>query len=128
MRELGDVHGLTAADVMHRRLTTVPASTTVGELRDYFAAGASRRLALVVDGQRYVGAIASSDLPEEADAAASVAAHARLEPMIDPRAAAAVARDAALDQPSLRLPVVDESGTLVGVVAIDGERKGFCGT
>lgn len=103
MRELSDVEGLTAADVMHRRLTSLPASTTVRELREYFAASGSRRLALVAD-------------------------HARPEPVIGATAPAREARDLALADPSQRLPVVDAAGALVGVVAINRLRTGFCGT
>ncbi len=128
MRQLREVDGLTAADVMHRQLSTLPATTNVGELRAYFAASTSHRLALVVDGTRYVGAIGAGEIPEEVDAAVSVGDIAQRGPTIDPRAAAAGARDAALEHPNQRLPVVDEAGTLLGIVAINRDREGFCGT
>jgi hypothetical protein len=38
-----------------------------------------------------------------------------------------VARDLALREPTLRLPVLDE-GRLVGIVAINARRDAFCGT
>lgn len=43
-------------------------------------------------------------------------------------ASAAAARDAALAEPSARMPVIDVDGTLVGIVAINYARDGFCGT
>jgi Mg/Co/Ni transporter MgtE len=126
--KLNEVDGLTAADIVHRRLTSLPASTTVGELRDYFAASASRRIALLVDGDRYAGSIAASALPDDADATAVAADYAVREPTIEPQAPASTARDIALGDPSQRLPVVDAEGALVGIVAIDMRREGFCGT
>jgi CBS domain-containing protein len=128
MRQLTDVDGLAAADVVHGRLTSLPASTTVGELRDYFAASTSRNLAVLVDGDRYLGSLTPSAIPDGADAGARAADYASREPVVAPGAAATTARDLALEQPSLRLPVVADDGSLVGVVAVDETRTGFCGT
>jgi hypothetical protein len=128
MTKLDEVAGLTAADIVHRRLTSLPVSTTVGELRDYFAASASRRMALLVDGSRYAGSIGASAIPAGADAAEPAVGYAVTAPTIGAGEAASRARDIALADPSQRLPVVDDAGTLVGVVAIDSRREGFCGT
>jgi CBS domain-containing protein len=128
MRQLSDVDGLTAADVMHRQLTSLPASTTVGELREYFAASASRRLAVMVDGERFVGAIVPSAIPDGVEGHATAADFAARDPTVAPQTPAQTARDLAIEQASLRLPVVDDAGTLVGIVAITKDRKGFCGT
>jgi CBS domain-containing protein len=128
MRTLDEAEELTVADVMHRRLTTLPATTTVGELRAYFAASTSRRMALLVDGERYVGWIAASAVPEGVDGGASAADYVIVEPTISPQAPASSARDIALDGSILRLPVVDDAGALVGIVAITARRDGFCGT
>ena len=128
MRPISDVDGLTAADVMHRRLTSTPATATVGELREYFGFSTSRRLALVVDGERFLGALTPEDLAADADAGAAVAAYVRAVPSAAPADAAADARDTALATPSRRLPVVDATGALVGVVAINKDCDGFCGT
>jgi CBS domain-containing protein len=127
MTRLSEVDGLTAADVMHQRLSSLPASVTVGEVREYFAASASRQLALIVDGERYVGSIPASAIPDELDANAAAAGYATRGPTIDPQASAADARDLALADPSRRLPVVDAAGTLVGIVAIDKQLERFCG-
>jgi CBS domain-containing protein len=127
MRQIADVDGLTAADLMHRRLTTLPATATVRELRAYFAESESHRLALIVDGDRYVGAVAAGALGGAADDA-SAAELARAEPVVRAGAPAAEAQAAALADPSSRLPVVDDAGRLVGIVAINRARDGFCGT
>ena len=127
MKRIAEVDGLTAADLMHRRLTTLPAGTTVGELRRYFAESTSHKLALIVDGERYVGSVAADAV---GDAALDVAAAdiARREPVVREDSPAVDAEAAALADPSDRLPVVDADGRLVGIVAINHARDGFCGT
>ena len=127
MTQLSAVDGLSAADVMNEHVTTVPSSSTVGELRAYFAVSPSRHLAVLVDGERFMGAIPVSGIPEAADATSAALDYARDEPTIDPSDPAEVARDLALRQPTLRLPVVDE-GRLVGIVAINKRRDAFCST
>jgi CBS domain-containing protein len=127
MRRIAEVDGLTAADLMHRRLTTLPATTTVSELRAYFAESTSHKLALIVDGERYVGAVTADALGDAADDVPA-ARIARREPVVRPDAQAADAEAAALADPSDRLPVVDAEGRLVGIVAINHARDGFCGT
>src|SRR3954470_5509421 len=113
------LEGRTAADVIHRRISTMPAATTVGELRAYFAESDSRQLALLVDGDRYVGSVSRADLPADAEASAPAAGFVQAGPVIAPTAPAREAWEGALAQPSARLPVVDDDGALVGVVAIN---------
>lgn len=126
---IADVDGRTAADVMHPSLTALDADVTVGELHDYFATSSSRRLAVLVDDGRYVGAIGSDELAAaEADPGAPAREHVRRDPLVAPQTPAAEARDHALATPSRCVPVVDEGGRLVGVVAIDKHLEGFCGT
>jgi CBS-domain-containing membrane protein len=125
---LGDVDGLTAADLVHRRLSTLPASTTIGELRAYFSESSGRKLAVLVDGDRYAGSIAADALPEDADDDAPAAAYAQPGDVVAAAAPASAARDAALEHPTARLPVVGDAGVLIGVVAINSARDGFCGT
>ena len=128
MRLLEEVDGLTAANVMNRHVTTVPVTATVGDVRDYFGVNSSRRLAAIVDGSRYVGSIVPDALVEDVDASAPAVDHATYGPVVDERADATVARDMALEHPSRRVPVVNESGELVGIVAIKQRLDGFCGT
>jgi Mg/Co/Ni transporter MgtE len=127
MRRIADVDGLTAADLMHRRLTALPATTTVGELRAYFYESASHKLALIADGERYVGAVSPDALGDAADHVPA-AELAEAEPVVRPDTPAAEAEAAALAQESARLPVVDAGGRLLGIVAINDARDGYCGT
>jgi CBS domain-containing protein len=125
---IDDVDGRTAAELVHSRLTTTPASETVGDLRAYFESSSSHKLALVVDGERFVGAVTPDTLPADAPDSASAAEYAQRGRTVPPGTPAAEARDIALDEPSARLPVVGDDDTLVGVVAITSRRDGFCGT
>jgi CBS domain-containing protein len=127
MTQLHEIDGLSAADVMHRRVTTLPASSTVGELREYLGASGSRRLAILVEGERYVASIPGADLPEDAEGSELAASHAIEVPTIGPDASAEEARDLALSLPTRRVPVVDDAGTLLGIVAIDEHHTRFCG-
>lgn len=128
MTELCEADGLTAAEVMHRHVSTLPSAVTVGEVREYFAASASRRVALLADGERYVGSMPVAGLPAEIDSASPAAAHAVVGPTVSPQAPAVHARELALEHPTRRVPVVDDAGGLVGIVAISKDRSRFCGT
>lgn len=122
-----ETDGLTAADVMHPRISSLPATTTIADVRDWFVASSSRRLATFADGDRFAGALTPDALAADAAPDALAVDHALREPTIDPGASAADARDLALAQPSRRLPVVDGDGALLGVVAIDKRLERFCG-
>jgi CBS domain-containing protein len=124
---LTELEGLTAADVMHPQLTSLPVTATVGEVRAFFAASSSRRLAVFADEGRYAGSLVPEALAADADPAAAAVQHAAAAPTVRPDAPAAQARDLALEHPSRRLPVVDHAGGLVGIVAIDEQLTRFCG-
>lgn len=128
MIALGSIDGLTAADLVHRRLTALPASATIADLQEYFGGSSSHKLALLVDGERFAGALTAADIPDGADPAAPATSVARMEPTIAAAASAQEARDAALAEPTGRMPVVSPDGALLGVVAINSARDGFCGT
>src|SRR3954466_14412267 len=55
-------------DVMVRRPKTLPADSTVADLRAHFQ-NARVRTALLADGRRFAGAIAPDELPDTAAAA-----------------------------------------------------------
>lgn len=123
-----DVAGRTAVDVMHPNLSTVPAGATVAEVEAYFAESSSRRLAAVADGDRYIGAICRERFAAETHAPTRTARELLHEqPTVAPDAPAATARDHAMSVVSQRCPVVDADGRLLGVVAVDKRREGFCG-
>jgi CBS domain-containing protein len=126
--KIDEVEGLTAADVMHSHVTTLPASASVAELREYFGASGSRRLALLVEDGRYAGAVPVESLSPDADPATPAASLVTDEPTIGPDAPAVEARRLALELPTRRVPVLDESGALLGIVAVDEHHTRFCGT
>jgi CBS domain-containing protein len=127
MRTLEDIEGATAADLMHRRITTLPASATVAELRAYFAESTSHKLALLVEGERYVGSLQAPALDGAPDSAPA-GGYADRGDTVLPDVPADLARERAMAMPSSRLPVVDADGRLVGIIAINSRRDGFCGT
>lgn len=128
MTELREAEGLTAAEVMHRHISTLPASVTVGDVRKYFAESSSRRVALLADGERYLGSIPATGLPPDVDPARLAAAYAVTGPTVGPQSSAVQARELALAHPTRRVPVVDDSGALVGIVAVTNDLSRFCGT
>jgi Mg/Co/Ni transporter MgtE len=131
--DIRNVEGRTAASVVHPQLTSLPSSVTVAEVRAYFAASPSRRLATLLDDDgRYVAALAPEDLPpagaaDEDEQAPARACVREARPTIRDDAPAADARDLALATPTQRVSVLDADGRLVGVVAIDKTRTRFCG-
>jgi Mg/Co/Ni transporter MgtE len=120
--------GLTADAVMHAHPSTLPASATIGDVRDYFAASTSRRLGFLVDED---GGFAGSLTPAHVatgDPARPAADVAERGPTVAPDESAVTARDLALRTDTRRVPVVDRDGRLVGVIAVTGDLQSFCGT
>ena len=118
---------LTAADVVHKRFSTLPADATVADVRAWFAASSHRRMAFLADRGRYVGSVTGGDLIS-GDSARSAAQFARSGPTIAPGASAQVAYELAISTDAHRVPVVDSHGILVGVVGVTDDLAAFCGT
>lgn len=124
---IDEADGLTVRDILHARFSTLPATATVGDVREYFAASTSRRLAFLAGED---GAYAGSLTPEHVaggDPGRRAADAADVGPTVSPADPAATGRDIALRTDSRRVPVV-EDGRLVGVVAVTGDLQSFCGT
>ena len=124
---LDEAAGLTVADVTHSRFSALPASATVAEVSAWFAGSESRRMALLADDGRYVGSLRLEDLAG-ADPARPAAELAERGPTVTPDEPASRGEQLALSSGSLRVPVVDHDGRLLGVVAITEDLQGFCGT
>jgi CBS domain-containing protein len=120
--------GLTVADVIHRRFTTLPASATIGDVRDWFAASPRRRMAVLADEGCYVGSLAPVDVAGEVDAARPAADVAHHDPTVAPEAPASAGEELALSTDARRVPVVDRDGRLLGILSVTGDLKAFCGT
>lgn len=122
-----EADGLTVQDIMHARFSTLPATATVGDVRDYFAASTSRRLAfLAADDGVYAGSL-TPERVADGDPHRPAAEVADTGPTVSPADAATTGRDLALRNDSRRVPVVDD-GHLLGVVAVTGDLQNFCGT
>jgi CBS domain-containing protein len=125
---IDEAGALTVADITHAKFTALPATATIGDVRDWFAASTSRRQAFVADDGRYVGALTPDDVGGDADPARPAVEVAQAGVTVSPEAPAAQGRDLALSTASRRVPVVDADGTLLGVVAVTGDLQSFCGT
>ena len=66
---IDEADGLTVADITHAKFTALPATATIGDVREWFAASTSRRQAFVADDGRYVGSLTPQDLGGDADPA-----------------------------------------------------------
>ena len=126
--KISDADGLSVRDVLHAQLTALEASATIADARDYFAASASRRMALVCDDGRYVGSLTPERLEGEPDPDLALEQIAERGATVSPDAPATTGRDLALQTDARRVPVIDADGRLVGVVAVTGDLTSFCGT
>jgi CBS domain-containing protein len=124
---LDEADGLTVADVTHSRFKALPPSATVGEVQEWFEASESRQMALFADEDRYAGCLLRGDL-DAADPAEPAVAYAQRRATVALDEPAARAEELALATPARRVPVVDDEGRLVGIVAVTADLQGFCGT
>jgi hypothetical protein len=99
--------------------------TTVGELRSHFLDG-HKHVALLVDGRRLVSAVEREDLvglPASSPAGLAGTLAGRVVP---PGAPAAATFAWMRENRRRRLAVVDEDGTLVGLLCLKSSGRGFC--
>ena len=120
-----DVDGLTVADVMHADVASLPAGATVGELRTWFAGSKSRRLAVLTQDGRYAGALTPADVAAEVADDRPALAVARDRPTLAPDLAAATGRDRVIESEGRRMPVVDDDGRFLGVLAMTTDLQFF---
>jgi CBS domain-containing protein len=124
---LDEAGGLTVADVTHPRITVFSSDATVAELREWFDAKEGHRLAVLADEGRYAGSVVPDDI-EGADRERPAREFARSDRTVAPGDPAKRAEELALSTPARRVPVVDDGGRLLGVVALTPDLQGFCGT
>jgi CBS-domain-containing membrane protein len=125
---LDEAADLTAADVIHKRFSTLPADATVAQVRDWFAASSHRKMAFLAENGRYAGSLTRDDLGGDLDPTDSAVHLARTGPTIAPDAAARLGYELAVATPALRVPVVDPRGTLIGVIGVTDDLAAFCGS
>ena len=126
--QIDDAAGLTAADVIHAKFSALPATATIGDVRDWFAVSTSRRMAFLVDGERYAGSVTPEDIAGDVDLTRPATEVAQRGPTIAPEAPATRGHEVALQTAARRVPVVDHDGRLLGVVSVTTDLQGFCGT
>lgn len=118
--------GALVRDVMLRRPKTMPAETSVEEARAALA-NDHVHLVLLTDGSRLVGTLARTDLPPGAPGSGPALPWSTLRDRTVPATAPADAVPAILAARGLRrLAVVDDDGTLLGLICLKRRRTGFC--
>jgi CBS domain-containing protein len=122
-----DAVDLAARDVIHKRFSALPASATVGDVRAWFAASSHRRMAFLAHEGRYVGSLTRKDVAGDIDAGRAAAQLSHRGPVIAPDAPASAGHQLALSTEALRVPVVDDDGTLLGVIGVTDDLEAFCG-
>jgi CBS domain-containing protein len=124
---LDEAGGLAVADVTHSQFKALPASATVGEVRDWFEASDSRQMALFAHDGRYEGCLLRGDL-DAADSVEAAVTYAERGATVAPHEPASRGEELALATPARRVPVVDGDGRLIGIVAVTEDLQAFCGT
>ena len=118
--------GALVRDVMLRRPKTMPAGASVEEARAALA-NDHVHLVLLTDGSTLVGTLARTDLPPEAPGSGPALPWSTLRDRTVPATAPADAVPAILAARGLRrLAVVDDDGTLLGLICLKRRRTGFC--
>jgi CBS domain-containing protein len=124
-----DAAGRPVRDVMYLQPKTLPAATTVGELREQFERRRGLRTALITDGDEFLGAIGRDDLEPAAGDDEPAADYARrdIEAIgADEPAEAALERLDGVER-GHRLVVLSGDGrTLLGLVCLNSARTHFC--
>jgi CBS domain-containing protein len=126
--KIDEADGLTARSVMHAQFSALPATATVGEIREWFAASTSRRVAFIAHEGRYAGSLTPAHVAGEVDPARPAVEVAEQGPTVAPDAPATTGSELALLTDARRVPVVDDGGRLLGVVAVTTDLQSFCGT
>jgi CBS domain-containing protein len=112
-------------DRMNRRRRARPCLSTY-RVRSSCGCGAAGTLVgSVADGARCLGALTPADVAADLAADLPVAAIARPGRTLAPDATATSGRDAVLEADGRRVPVVDDDGRLVGVLAITTDARHF---
>ena len=121
---LDEANGSTVRDVMMREARSVGPATPISEVRETFASP-SVKLMLVTDGERFVGTLGRDDLPAEGDG--PIEPHVRADtPRVTPEDPVARALEIVETTGMTRIPVVDASDRLQGLVCFNASHEAFC--
>jgi CBS domain-containing protein len=123
-----DAAGQSVGDVMIKRPKTLPVGATVGDVRKLFENGRVQT-GLLVEGERFRGAIERPDIPDDVPGdAAAIEFAATPTSTVHPGTPMRDAMALLEADNTRRLVVVDaaDGQTLRGLVALNSSRSGFC--
>ena len=119
-----DEAGPTVNDVMMRGAETVGPATPLAHAREVFVSP-RKKLLLVTDGERFVGTLTPDDVPDSGDG--PIEPHVRADtPRVSPEDPVAKALELVESQGLTRIPVVDSSDRLQGLVCFNTSHDAFC--
>ena len=111
---------------MLRDPKTLAGDASVAEVRAQLA-NPKVQMVLLADERRFVGAV--TELPAHAEDGEPARVYADSDPeTISPGAAAETAFERASANPHRRVLVLDDDGTLLGLLCLNQARTGFCQT
>ena len=117
--------GQVAADLMLRDPKTLPASATVDEVRGQLA-NPKVQMVLLAEHGKLLGAVTA--IPDAARGGESALDYADTNPgTIGPSASGRAAFDQTAASPHRRTIVVDDDGTLLGLLCLNPSRTRLCG-
>jgi CBS domain-containing protein len=116
--------GPRVSDVMLASPRSLPADATVADARAAFE-NPRERLLLVCDGDRFVAALGRDDVADADDTTPLTALGSGAAPTLRPDDAVAAALEIVGDELE-RVPVVDDAGTLRGLVCFNARGSYFC--
>jgi hypothetical protein len=113
------------ADVMLREPKTLPGDASVSEVRAVLE-NPKVQMVLLADGTTFRGAV--TELPPDASPSAPAIDFADPSPdTIAPTESAAAGYALTATNPQLRVIVLDEDGSLAGLLCLNATRTHFCG-
>ena len=119
-----DDAGPAVKDVMMLEPRSVGPDTPIAEIRETFSSP-SVKLMLVTDGERFLGTVTRDDLPESGDG--PIEPHVRADsPRVTPEDPVARALEIVETTGMTRIPVVDASDRLQGLVCFNASHEAFC--
>ncbi len=117
---------LVAADLMLREPKTLTADASVAEVREQLA-NPRVQMVLLADGLAFKGAV--THIPADAAPDDRALDHDDTEPeVISPHASADEAFERAAASPNRRVIVLDDDRNLLGLLCLNRDRSGFCGS
>ena len=119
-----DDAGPAVKDVMMLEPRSVGPDTPIAEIRETFSSP-SVKLMLVTDGERFLGTLTPADLPATDDG--PIGPHVNADPpRVGPGDPVSAALGLVEGDDMTRIPVVDASNQLLGLVCFNRSHEAFC--